>query len=65
MNLTYPEGHIDEIRHALKTNEPDAAADAALFLLAAFLVDVRRIADALALVADNSAHAVTILAQNR
>lgn len=63
--FTYPEGHISEIRDAIASNDERAGADAALFLLAAFLVDVRRIADAMALIADNSAHAVTILAQNQ
>jgi hypothetical protein len=50
--LTYPESHIEEIRTALNDRKmvPDAhkaATDAALFLLAAFLHDVRRIADAM------------------
>ncbi|QIG66878.1 hypothetical protein EVB41_048 [Rhizobium phage RHph_TM3_14A] len=48
----YPEGHIDTIRRAVETDsdapvEVREAVHAALFLLAAFLVDVRRIADAL------------------
>lgn len=48
--MTYPESHIEEIRTALNAGNDDentkAAANAALFLLAAFLHDVRRIADA-------------------
>lgn len=62
--FTYPESHIGEIRAAIENNDEKAAADAALFLLAAFLHDVRRIADAL----ESSAHtgiAVMELVKNR
>lgn len=57
--MTYPESHIDTIRNAIK-QDPDAgpevkeAVEAGLFLLAAFLVDMRRIADALSAVAENA-----------
>lgn len=50
--MNYPESHIDTIRNAIR-QDPDAgpevkeAVEAGLFLLAAFLVDMRRIADAI------------------
>lgn len=54
--FTYPESHIGEIRAAIERNDEKAAADAALFLLAAFLHDVRRIADAQQAMAKNMQH---------
>lgn len=44
--MAYPENQLNIIRDAIKQDNPEAAVDASIVLLAEFLSDVRKIANA-------------------